>query len=57
MLPTIDIVLEWLKTLIEHDIFKKVFLNSSPPNFQTLHKANIVLSSIINCSVLNTPTK
>jgi len=32
-------------------------LNSSPPDFQTLHKANTVLSTTINRSVLNTPTK
>jgi hypothetical protein len=44
-------------TLTEHNIFKKVFLNSSPPDFQTLYKVNIVLSTIISCRVLNTPTK
>jgi len=56
-LPTTDVVVERLKTLTEHDIFEKVFLNSSPPDFQTLHKANTVLSTTINRSVLNTPTK
>jgi hypothetical protein len=56
-LPTTDVV-EWPRTPTEHDIFEKVFLNSSPPDFQTLHKANIVLSSIISQgSVLNTPIK
>jgi len=55
-LPTTDIA-ERPKTPTEHDIFK-VFLNSSPPDFQTLHKANIVLSSTISRGgVLNTPTK
>ncbi|KFY31619.1 hypothetical protein V493_00952, partial [Pseudogymnoascus sp. VKM F-4281 (FW-2241)] len=44
-------------TLTEHDIFEKVFLNSSPPDFQTLHKANTVLSATISRGVLNTPTK
>ena len=56
-LPTTDVVLERPKTPTEHDIFEKVFLNSSPPDFQTLHKANTVLSTTINRSVLNTPTK
>ena len=49
--------MERLRTLTEHDIFKKVFLNSSPPDFQTLHKANTVLSATISRGVLNTPTK
>ncbi|KFZ02262.1 hypothetical protein V500_00330 [Pseudogymnoascus sp. VKM F-4518 (FW-2643)] len=57
-LPTTDVVvLERPHTPTEHDIFEKVFLNSSPPDFQTLHKANTVLSTTINRSVLNTPTK
>jgi hypothetical protein len=45
------------RTPTEHDIFEKVFLNSSPPDFQTLHKANTVLSTTISRSVLNSPTK
>jgi hypothetical protein len=58
MLPITDVALERPHTLTEHDIFKKVFLNSSPPDFQTLHKANIVLSTTISrSSVLNTPIK
>jgi hypothetical protein len=57
-LPTTDVVvLERPRTLTEHDIFEKVFLNSSPPDFQTLYKANTVLSSTISRGVLNTPTK
>jgi predicted transcriptional regulator len=56
-LPTTDVVVERPHTPTEHDIFEKVFLNSSPPDFQTLYKANTVLSSIISCSVLNTPIK
>ena len=32
-------------------------MNSSPPDFQTLHKANTVLSATISRGVLNTPTK
>jgi hypothetical protein len=57
-LPTIDVVVvERPHTPTEHDIFEKVFLNSSPPDFQTLHKANTVLSTTISQSVLNTPTK
>jgi hypothetical protein len=52
------VVVERLHTPIEHDIFKKVFLNSSLPNFQTLHKANTVLSTTISqSSALNTPIK
>ncbi|KFY91589.1 hypothetical protein V500_04588, partial [Pseudogymnoascus sp. VKM F-4518 (FW-2643)] len=56
-LPTTDVIVERPRTPTEHDIFEKVFLNSSPPDFQTLYKANTVLSTTINCSVLNTPTK
>ena len=58
-LPTTDVVvLERPHTLTEHDIFEKVFLNSSPPDFQTLYKANTVLSSTISRGgVLNTPIK
>ncbi|KFY93533.1 hypothetical protein V498_04362, partial [Pseudogymnoascus sp. VKM F-4517 (FW-2822)] len=57
-LPTTDVVVERPHTPTEHDIFEKVFLNSSPPDFQTLHKANIVLSTTISrSSALNTPTK
>jgi hypothetical protein len=37
--------------------FKKVFLNSSPPDFNTLQKANSVLSIALNQGVLNTPIK
>jgi hypothetical protein len=32
-LPTIDVVVEWPHTPTEHDIFEKVFLNSSPLDF------------------------
>ena len=56
-LPTIDAISERPHTPTEHDIFEKVFLNSSPPDFQTLHKANTVLSSTISRGILNTPTK
>ncbi len=56
-LPTTDVVVERPHTPTEHDIFEKVFLNSSPPDFQTLHKANTVLSSTISRAVLTTPTK
>ena len=56
-LPTTDVVVERPKTPREHDIFEKVFLNSSPPDFQTLHKANTVLSTTISRGILNTPTK
>jgi hypothetical protein len=56
-LPTTDVVLERPKTPTEHDIFEKVFLNSSPPDFNTLQKANSVLSTALNQGVLNTPTK
>ncbi|KFY20380.1 hypothetical protein V493_07691, partial [Pseudogymnoascus sp. VKM F-4281 (FW-2241)] len=45
------------RTPTEHDIFEKVFLNSSLPNFNTLQKANSVLSTALNHGVLNTPTK
>jgi hypothetical protein len=45
------------KTPTEHDIFEKVFQNSSPPDFNTLQKANSVLSTALNQGVLNTPTK
>ena len=56
--PTTDVVVvERPHTPTEHDIFEKVFLNSSPPNFQTLHKANTVLSTTISRGILNTPTK
>jgi hypothetical protein len=57
MLPTTDVVVERPRTPTEHDIFEKVFLNSSPPDFQTLQKANTVLSSTISRGILNTPTK
>jgi hypothetical protein len=51
-------MLERPHTPTEHDIFEKVFVNSSPPDFQTLHKANTVLSTTISRGgVLNTPTK
>ena len=51
-------MLERPHTPIEHDIFEKVFVNSSLPDFQTLHKANTVLSTTISRGgVLNTPTK
>ncbi|KFZ19103.1 hypothetical protein V501_00818 [Pseudogymnoascus sp. VKM F-4519 (FW-2642)] len=58
-LPTTDVVVvERPHTPIEHDIFEKVFLNSSPPDFQTLHKANTVLCTTISrSSALNTPIK
>ena len=56
-LPTTDIVVERPKTPTEHDIFEKVFVNSSPPDFNTLQKANSVLSTALNQGVLNTPTK
>ncbi|KFY67725.1 hypothetical protein V497_00248 [Pseudogymnoascus sp. VKM F-4516 (FW-969)] len=56
-LPTIDVIVERPHTPTEHDIFEKVFLNSSPPDFQTLHKANTVLSSTISRGILTTPTK
>lgn len=57
-LPITDVIVERPKTLTEHDIFEIVFLNSSPPDFQTLHKANIVvLSSTISRGILNTPIK
>ncbi|KFZ15981.1 hypothetical protein V501_02472 [Pseudogymnoascus sp. VKM F-4519 (FW-2642)] len=56
-LPITDVVVERPHTPTEHDIFEKVFLNSSPPNFQTLHKANTVLLKTLNQGVLNTPTK
>ncbi|KFX98459.1 hypothetical protein V490_02294, partial [Pseudogymnoascus sp. VKM F-3557] len=55
--PTTDTATEQPHTPTEHDIFEKVFLNSSPPDFQTLHKANIVLSSTISRGILDTPTK
>jgi hypothetical protein len=45
------------KTPTEHDIFKKVFQTSSPPDFNTLQKANSVLSKALNEDILNTPTK
>ncbi|KFY67670.1 hypothetical protein V496_01478 [Pseudogymnoascus sp. VKM F-4515 (FW-2607)] len=57
LLPTTDVIVERPHTPTEHDIFEKVFLNSSPPDFQTLYKANTVLSSTISRGVLNTPTK
>jgi hypothetical protein len=56
-LPTTDVALERPHTPIEHDIFEKVFVNSSPLDFQTLQKANTVLSSIISRGILNTPIK
>ena len=57
-LPTTDVIVERPHTPTEHDIFEKVFLNSSPPDFQTLYKANTVLSTTISqSSALNTPTK
>ncbi|KFY18196.1 hypothetical protein V492_00084 [Pseudogymnoascus sp. VKM F-4246] len=56
-LPTTDVATERPYTPTEHDIFEKVFLNSSPPDFQTLHKANTVLSSTISRGILDTPTK
>ncbi|PQM43923.1 hypothetical protein VE01_10819 [Pseudogymnoascus verrucosus] len=56
-LPTTDVILERPHTPTEHDIFEKVFLNSSPPDFNTLQKANSVLSTALNQGVLNTPTK
>ena len=56
-LPTTDVVSERPHTPTEHDIFEKVFLNSSPPDFNTLQKANSVLSTALNEGVLNTPTK
>ncbi|KFY46839.1 hypothetical protein V494_00295 [Pseudogymnoascus sp. VKM F-4513 (FW-928)] len=55
--PTTDVVTEQPHTPTEHDIFKKVFLNSSPPDFQTLHKANTHLSTTISRGILDTPTK
>jgi hypothetical protein len=45
------------RTPTEHDIFAKVFQTSSPPDFNTLQKANSVLSKAINEGILNTPTK
>ncbi|KFY28519.1 hypothetical protein V491_00424, partial [Pseudogymnoascus sp. VKM F-3775] len=45
------------RTPTEHDIFEKVFINSSPPDFNTLQKANSILSIALNQGVLNTPTK
>ena len=56
-LPTADVALERPHTPTEHDIFEKVFVNSSPPDFNTLQKANSVLSTALNQGVLNTPTK
>ncbi|KFZ20624.1 hypothetical protein V501_00011 [Pseudogymnoascus sp. VKM F-4519 (FW-2642)] len=56
-LPKTDVIVERPHTPIEHDIFEKVFLNSSPPDFNTLQKANTVLSTALNQGVLNTPTK
>ncbi|KFY28223.1 hypothetical protein V491_00566, partial [Pseudogymnoascus sp. VKM F-3775] len=44
------------RTPIEHDIFEKVFQTSSPPDFNTLQKANSVLSKALN-EPLNSPTK
>jgi hypothetical protein len=46
------------RTLTEHDIFDKVFENSSPPDFQTLCKANTVLNTALESvhGILNTPT-
>ncbi|KFY30029.1 hypothetical protein V494_08307, partial [Pseudogymnoascus sp. VKM F-4513 (FW-928)] len=43
-------------TPTEHDIFEKVFVNSSPPDFNTLQKANSVLSKALN-EPLSSPTK
>ena len=37
-LPTTDVALERPKTPIEHDIFEKVFLNSSPPDFNNVSR-------------------
>ncbi|KFY28879.1 hypothetical protein V491_00252 [Pseudogymnoascus sp. VKM F-3775] len=45
------------RTPTEHDIFEKVFINSSPPDFNPLQKANSVLSTALNQGVLNMPTK
>jgi len=56
-LPTINPIVERPRTPTEHDIFEKVFLNSSPPDFRTLQKANTLLSSTISRGILNTPTK
>ncbi|KFY18076.1 hypothetical protein V492_00173 [Pseudogymnoascus sp. VKM F-4246] len=56
-LPTTDVATERPHTPTEHDIFEKVFLNSSPPDFQTLHKANTHLSTTISHGILDTPTK
>jgi uncharacterized protein YlxP (DUF503 family) len=44
------------RTPTEHDIFEKVFVNSSPPDFNTLQKANSMLSKALN-EPLNSPTK
>jgi hypothetical protein len=56
MLPTADVALERPHTPTEHDIFEKVFMNSSPLDFNTLQKANSVLSKALN-EPLNSPTK
>jgi hypothetical protein len=56
MLPTTDAALERPHTPTEHDIFEKVFLNSSPLDFNTLQKANSVLSKALN-EPLSSPTK